>query len=303
MRRSPWLLIVAVLLSACHTGTSSSPPTAAPSVQHLYVGNGTASGGIAQYTLPLAIGATPNSTITSSNTVALAVDANGNLAAGDSAGNLTYFPAPLSSASVPTASFGNGAFRSVGQVAFSPSGDLYSGTLRANVLKFSQPFSNSSVASLVITSAALVSAVGVQFDSSSNLYVANAGPAGSSLFVYTPPYNGAPFVTSVINNVAYRKIAISGTRLFVASSAPGSGKIDAYALPISPVSVPIFSITNGIANPEAVALDSTGNLYVANLANATVTMYVPPFTAASSPVMTLNAPATNWALFGIAIGP
>jgi DNA-binding beta-propeller fold protein YncE len=40
------------------------------------------------------------------------------------------------------------------------------------------------------------------------------------------------------------------------------------------------SITNGVAEPNSLAFDSNGNLYVTNGANSTVAIYNPPFSTA-----------------------
>ena len=79
----------------------------------------------------------------------------------------------------------------------------------------------------------------------------------------------------------------SGARqLFVADFV--GKRVDVYGLPLGPTSVPAFSITNGVTDPRSVALDSNGNLYVANAVPGSLIVYSPPFSAGSTPSVTLT---------------
>ncbi|HME82237.1 MAG TPA: hypothetical protein VKF82_09190 [Candidatus Eremiobacteraceae bacterium] len=298
-----WLPLVLVL-AGC-SGSSTSPmPTAPPVLTHLYIANDNTPGGIRQYTLPLTSVSTPNFTIAANNTVAIAIDSSGlGLAAGDFSGNLTYYPPPLTASSVPTAAFKNGTAPDNGQLQFL-GGDLYAGSTATTVNIFDPPFTNASVVAGSATGAGLTGAVGTAFDASGNLYVSNAVSGGSNIFVFAPPYTGAPaVVTPAAAGTIYRKIAVSSTQLFVASVSGPTGTVDVYALPLTGSSAPAFSITTGVNTPEAVLLDSAGNLYVGNLSNATVTVYSPPFSAASTPTLSFLVSAGPFALFGMAMGP
>jgi hypothetical protein len=273
----------------------------------LYVGNDHAPGVVQQYSLPISASSTPNFTIASSNpVVALALDAKGNLAVGALGGALTFFPAPLSGSSTPTATFNNGAGGNVGQIAFTAAGDFFATWFSNSVNMFTHPFSNASTPSMSITSAFISQAAGVAVDAAQNLYISNTGGSGSNTFgyliVYAPPYTGVPIISSSVFGANYRKIAISGTQLFAASVA-GTGRVDVYSLPITTSSAPAFSITNGTNLPEAVALDAAGNLHVGNLGSATVTVYGPPFSASSAPSVTLTPGPGPFSIFSIAIGP
>jgi len=267
----------------------------------LYVGNDNAAGQILQYTLPVTASSTANFGFASANNVSIGVDASGNLIAGDNAGHLTYFAAPLSASSVPTATFTNGSAVNDGQIAVTTAGDIFVPTVGAATNGFTHPFSNASTPSSTITNAGITSAIGAAFDASANLYVSNAG-ATSNLFVFAPPYTGAPIATPGLATTSYRKIALSSTQLFATSVAGATGRVDVYALPLTAASAPAFAITTGLNLPEALAFDAAGNLYVGNLGNATITVYAPPFSASSAPAVTLTVSTGAFAIFGIAIG-
>lgn len=77
----------------------------------------------------------------------------------------------------------------------------------------------------------------------------------------------------------------SGQHLIYLSES-GNGSSDTGAIEIYPAhgqtQSPIGSITNGIAIPQGIATDATGNLYVANSGANTVTVYPPGSTAPST---------------------
>jgi hypothetical protein len=298
-------------------------PAAAPQV--LYVGNDNAGGQILQFSLPLTPSTTSNFTTTAGgNVVSLAVDANGNLAAGLLSGNVQFFPDPLSGASTATATFSNGGASNNGQLAFLNTGDLWAATVSNRVNRFNTPFSNASTPAAFVTDAGMVSDIGTAIDPAQNLYIATAGTGnaaacagtsqpgggcGSNLYVYAPPYTGAPIITPNVinfpfagNSTAYRKIAVNATRLYAASVANGSGRVDVYNLPITAASTPAFALTTGVNTPEGLALDANGNLYIGNLSDATITVYSAPVAAASVPSLIFKVSTGAFAIFGIAIG-
>ncbi|HXH95393.1 MAG TPA: hypothetical protein VNN25_27705 [Thermoanaerobaculia bacterium] len=303
MNRQPVMRLSTLRSFACLVviGLAGLSIPDAQAQQVLWVGNDNVAGGSQQYALPISGSSTPNFTVVSSNVVAMAQDGSGNLVMGDFLGQLKFFTAPLSGASTASATFANGAGPNTGQFAFTPTGDFFVGTVGTAVNKFTHPFSNASTPSQVITTAGMTSAIGVALDAAQNMYISDAGGSGSSIFVLAPPYTGAPIHTPAISGKFYRKVAVSGTQLFVADVSGTTGRVDVYNLPITAVSAPAFSITNGTNTPETVALDVSGNLYVGNLGNSTVTVYSSPFSAASAPVTTMAAAGAP-AIFGIAIG-
>jgi hypothetical protein len=231
------------------------------------------------------------------------VDVSGNVAIGDFTGNLKFFTAPISGASTPAASFINGAGPNTGQIIFNPAGEFFASTFGTTVNRFTPPFTNATTPSQVITAVGLTASAGIVLDSAQNLYVADSAGPGSTIFVFAPPYTSASVITPAAAGTAYRKMAINGSQLFVASVSPGTGRVDVYNLPLTNASTPAFSITSGMDTPEAAAFDALGRLHIGNLgsANGTVAVYTGPFSAASVPTTTL--PFTPpFAIFGIAIG-
>jgi hypothetical protein len=300
-------------------------PTAAPSPQVLYVGNNNTPGQVLQFSLPLTPSTTSNFAIASDNVVAVAPDANGNLAVGDNGGHLQFFTAPLSGASTPAATFNNGAASNNGNISFMNTGDFWAATVSNRVNRFNTPFSNASTPAAFVTDAGMVSDIGTALDAAQNLYIANAGTGnaaacagtsqpgggcGSNIYVYAPPYTGAPIITPNVinfpfpsNSTAYRKIAVNATRFYAASVANGPGRVDVYNMPITAASVPAFALTTGVNTPEGLALDASGNLYIGNLTDATVTVYSAPITASSVPSLIFKVSSGAFAIFGIGIGP
>ena len=263
--------------------------------QHLYVGHNGVPGGIRQFNLPISSSSSPNFTIPLDGVISLDVDANGNIAAGDLAGNIRIYTPPFTGSSVPSASFSIGGGTGAYQLAFTPSGDLWVAST-SQVHQFKHPLSNSSTPAQLIVAPAF-GALGLAFDAAQNLYVTNASST-STVLVYAPPYTGAPVSTAVANGL-YRKLAVSGSQRFVATAGPGTGRVDVYTLPIASNATPAFSITTGTNLPETATFDTYGNLYVGNLGNSSVTEYNAPFSASSSPVTTLTIP--NFAIFALAI--
>src|SRR5438445_2314374 len=147
----------------------------AKAAQVLYVGNDNTPGTVLQYSLPLTASSTSNFGIASNNVLAVAVDASGNLAVGSLGGGLQFFTAPLSAASVPSATFPNGAASNNGGIAFTNAGDFWAATFSNQVNAFTHPFSNASTPSTFVTNAAMASTAGTAFDAAQNLYVSDSG--------------------------------------------------------------------------------------------------------------------------------
>lgn len=303
MKRAFIFAIFVTFLIGC-SGNGSTPIINTPVVpsQHLYVENffNGQTGQIYQYPLPLtsAAAAMPNFGFLGPGEIALALDLSGNLAANDTNGKVTFYPAPLSSASVSTAAFGSGP--SGGQLVFTPAGDLFKASRTDKVFAYTHPFTNASVPSTSISAAGLTIAGGVGLDAAANLYVSNASSA--NIYVFAPPYTGAPISTAVQAGKSYGYLAVSTTQLFVLDRSGATGSVDVFNLPLTTASVPAFTITSGIGLlPQGIALDNAGNLYIGAF-QGVITEYSAPYSAASAPVVTVPAPS-NFEISGaMAIG-
>ncbi|MGD0278569.1 MAG: hypothetical protein ABSC11_04605, partial [Smithella sp.] len=163
-----FFIVFIICLAACGSGSSYNEPQ-----QHLYVGNDRSPGEILQYTLPITSASTPTMTIASNNVTCLAVDDAGNLAAGDYAGHLWIFDAPLTSASTASAAFNNGSAKGNGQILFNSAGDLFASTEDTSVNVFTPPCSSASTVSQSITDAGITSAMGAALDAGGNLIVSS----------------------------------------------------------------------------------------------------------------------------------
>jgi hypothetical protein len=279
--------------------SSNSSPRPA---QHLYVANGLTQQ-VLQYALPLTSASTPSTMFTTSGyPLSVAIDSSGNLAVGDTAGNLYLFRAPLSSASTASATLRNGSTSTAGQLLFTSAGDLFAASVSsAHINVFSLAGGK---LSQQITAPALVWTEGIALDARNNLIVANIYlfTNKSNLVVFAPPLSRAesPILTTPVQAEAtYTNLALSPTQLFVVNvGSSGSGSIDVYPLPLTASSTPAFSIITG-SRPGAVALDSSGNLYVGTKGGGGIQVFTPPFSAASTPSVTLPM---NADIISLAIG-
>ena len=81
---------------------------APPAIQHLYLPNDSAGGGISQFTLPLTSTSTANFVIPLASSVAAIPDPMGNLIGADNTGHVYVFDKPLSATSTAAVTFSNG---------------------------------------------------------------------------------------------------------------------------------------------------------------------------------------------------
>lgn len=99
--------------------------------------------------------------------------------------------------------------------------------------------------------------------------------------VYAPPYTGTP-VTITENTAGIEPIAISSANddLFVANG----NTVDVYPPPYTALGT---SVSTAVNQPNLVATDAAGNLFVGSTYNAGIAEYAPPYTAA--PIWTVSA--------------
>ncbi|MBV9647111.1 MAG: hypothetical protein JO043_06595 [Candidatus Eremiobacteraeota bacterium] len=93
-----------------------------------------------------------------------------------------------------------------------------------------------------------------------------------------PPYRDGHRLFAVNRQPNWMSRAMAAARtqgyLFVADEA--KNVVDIF--PKHHGRSPIGMISNGVASPDGLAVDGASNVYVTNLANATVTVYAPPYT-------------------------
>lgn len=108
----------------------------------------------------------------------------------------------------------------------------------------------------------------------------------------------SPTATPV--NTAFTKTlskkAHSGALVYVSTSVGSTGTVDVYPSK-GQGQPPIETITDGISAPQGLAVDSAGNLYVANAGNNTVTVYPPSQT---TPSVTYSSGVS--APYGVVVG-
>jgi hypothetical protein len=295
--KSAAVLLVLALAAGC-TGTPLNFGVApATPTQHLYVADGASGGLLRQYALPLTASSTATALLANAPH-SIGVAANASVVAEAAiAGPIRIFTQTVSSSSAVAASFG--VFNTF--PAFGSAGQLYTGpvTNGTTLAAYTPPFSNATVPSSTIAYPIGVSSVAV--DASGNVYV-NNGSTG----IAVATSGGTITASATVAGRFYREMAASATQLFacdVSSSVQANGVVDVFTLPLTNASAPAFSIKTGANGPEGCALDSSGNLYVANILNATITVYAPPFSASSAPTVTVTGDPSTMAFFGIAVGP
>ena len=286
---------VAGLFSVIAACSSSTTPT---SSQFLYVANDTSGGMISKYALPFTSTSTPLLQFAAPSSVEIAQDSSGGMIVTDKDGVFTYFTAPITAASVPSATFQNGSIPNGGQMAIAANGDLYSSTQTPVINVFTAPFTNATVVSTTVSETGITNGTGLGFDALGNLYMTGYadGGGGGQLAVLAAPYTGTP-VTATTAAAAFQKLAISGDKLFVAAG----DAVAVYSLPLTTSAVADFSIPV-VGSAVSVSVDDNNNLYVGCLATATVEMFSPPFSASSVSAATLQVGSTTTnEIFGILV--
>lgn len=117
----------------------------------------------------------------------------------------------------------------------------------------------------------------VAVNASFDVFVPNS--SANTVTMFAPPYTGSPAVTIPITNP--RGVALDNNGdLFVSAI----NSVQEFVPPYT--GAPAATITTGVNGPYALVLDQSGNLFVENVGNFTVTVFAPPYTAAPTVIST-----------------
>jgi hypothetical protein len=166
-------------------------------------------------------------------------------------------------------------------LVFDAFGDLFVANQAGSVTEYVPPYTQSPIS---ITSG-INHPQALALDAHGDLFVAN-GNGSNTVTVYAPPYAGTPAATiaSKVDDPVSLAVDPAGDLFVVNASA---NTVSEYAAPYN--GAPAV-LTKGLNTPGSAALDTHGNLFVANL-NSTpnsVVEYAPPFSSASAPVATIT---------------
>lgn len=289
-------------ISGTNTGLVVPRGIALDSSVNIYVANDGMMIGVSDSVTVYAPGSTgnaaPTSTITGSSTgldspEGIAIDSSGNIYVTNdgslyaSADSITVYAPGSNGNAVPSANlFALGLDIPLGIVVDS-GGNLYvanDGSDNGGVDAVTVYPPNNLVPSETIDSdTALNQPAGVTVDSSGKIYVTNDGSTGGgldSINVYPPgSYAGVPLSTAIVGTNTGLTLPFgitnSGGNLYVANSAGGPdglGSVTVYpsssngnVAPSVTISGNSSSDNTGFNFPSGIALDSSGNLYVANV--------------------------------------
>ncbi len=166
-------------------------------------------------------------------------------------------------------------------LVFDPAGNCFVANQPGSVTEYAPPYNQTPT---VITQG-VNHPQALAMDGRGDLFVAN-GNGSNTVTMYSQPYGGAP--AQVITNGIDDPVGVAvdaNANLFVLNAAANT--VTEYAAPYTGAPT---TISKGLSGPNSLALDTRGNLFVANL-NSTpnsVVEYTPPFTNQSVPVATIT---------------
>jgi hypothetical protein len=287
--------------------TNTPAPTATPNPttlacaarstsKHLYVilDEGVTAGGsssipLNRYALPLTSSSAPTTlqNITPGGAYMTFDPSCSNLYLTEYTGTVNEYASPFTGSAI--ASYAGVANDNPNGVVVNASGDVFIAENGTNqVIELS-----SLTGAIVNTISGLSSPAGLAMDSAQNLYVGTQ----NNVTIYAPPYKVAKQTISQLQGVV--GLAVDAKNDIFASN--GTGSITVLAPPYG-ASNTLATITNGVYSALGLALDSSGNLYVANYSTgdndvSTLTAYAPPYTGA--PFATLSGYLPE----AVAVGP
>ncbi len=226
---------------------------------------------------------------------------------------VTVYPAGTNNDVVPLATIGgsNTTLDLPVGVALDSSGNIYvtndgSNNGGSDTLAVYPEGSHASGAPITTISGGLSTPAGIALDSSRNIYVANQG--NDTVTVYSSLGNGTVLLATIYGDSsglnAPTGIALDGSGNIYVTNNGGSGKgydtssdtVTVYAAQsnghVAP-SATIAGSNTGLGYPSGVAIDGSGNIYVANKATDTVTIYPPGSNGNVAPSATIGGSNTG----------
>jgi DNA-binding beta-propeller fold protein YncE len=252
--------------------------------------------------------------LVTSNPYQVALDGAGNIYIGDYTGkNVTKIPTGGGAASlVSLGTPGSIALQNITGVAIDGAGNLYIGDHQNNRILVMTPGGVVSVLSITGLSPALGFPTALNFDSAGNLYIADftngrivevstlvvAGSTSSGLGTVI----GTGSYTFTGSTVTGMTIDSQGNIYVAARTQNSSSIIKVTAAGVgSEVAIP-NNITPAISNPQGVAVDAFGNLYIVDTANTRIVKITNAGVASVLSISGLTSPATlSTLVFGVTV--
>lgn len=198
---------------------------------------------------------------------------------------LAIFTAPLSSSSVPQPGPSPGGY--ITDVGFDSAGQLLA--VQNQFVVYSLPLAASSTPAFAVSLGTQIGAVAL--DPSGNLYIADLGKFG--IDVVPPPLTPSSTIAGTIalgSGVVPTAVAIAGTRLFVVTTPPTGLSAISQIMVFDPPYASASAAFGLSVQALSATTDSLGDLYLAATYAQSVLIYAPPFTAASTPFITISIP-------------
>jgi sugar lactone lactonase YvrE len=251
----------------------------------------------------------------------IALDSSGNVYVADNyASSVFVYPAGSNGNVAPVATISGPAteLNSPEGIALDSSGNIYVADLSGNGSVFVYPALGNSTGPLneapttTISggSTGLATPYGIALDSSNDIYVGNYGPWTVTVYSAGSTGNIAPIATI---NGSYTDLANpegvaldSGGNIYVADGA-GANSVTVYpplgsagwaagspaTYSVAPKAAISTTLTTGLSNPQGIALDSSGKIYVADLNAPGVFVYPAGSNGNAAPTATISGGSTG----------